>query len=81
MDEDLDVYEQWLLENSNSDFYPDQSSIDATHWQQEMYERSLPSEPLPVLKPLQEHRESIKRNDNDSGRPSSTKRPRSRDPD
>ncbi|GAV53576.1 hypothetical protein ZYGR_0AK00780 [Zygosaccharomyces rouxii] len=75
MDYELDDYEVWLLENSNSQ---SQDSTDA-HWQQEIYQRSLPSEPLPDLKPLQEHTESTKRNFDYSTTSSSTKRPRSSD--
>ncbi|GAV48665.1 hypothetical protein ZYGR_0N00690 [Zygosaccharomyces rouxii] len=76
MDFELDDYELWLLENNTSQ---SQDSTD-THWQQELYQRSLPSEPLPNLKPLQEHRDSIKRNVNYAATSPCTKRPRSRDP-
>lgn len=75
MDEELDDYEMWLLSNSN----PSSRGSTDTQWEQEIFDRSLPSEPLPTLKPLQEHTGSIKRNFTHSATLSSTKRPRSRD--
>lgn len=72
MDYELDDYEVWLLENSN----PQGNVTTDSYWQQEIYQRSLPSEPLPKLKPLQGHMEPTKRNSDDTYAPSSTKKPR-----